>query len=285
MKTPNEKLPFLGTGTIGYLVAHRQTVVTTQLPAPRHRRALKRTCISCRLPGMRWRLTVALCAAVAAAAFLFGYEVRKWRYPPFALDLYVVRKEAIRQKVLQNFFYDYVVIGDSITEYAYLPSLCGKAVLNAGISGAVVQDAAGLMADLAPILSANTIILAVGINDAFKTRKRSDTIAADFERLVRLAKSTGAEVFAATLAPVDSTKPDGAARDKGTIASINALIKASVEHDHVITMDSSLKSDDTRDGVHLTEAGTQHWRGTIEAAVCPAWHSAHAIPLGSRTLR
>jgi hypothetical protein len=58
-----------------------------------------------------------------------------------------------------------------------------------------------LMADLAPTLSANTIVLAVGINDAFKTRKRSDTIAADFERLVRLAKSTGAEVFAATLAP------------------------------------------------------------------------------------
>jgi lysophospholipase L1-like esterase len=132
----------------------------------------------------------------------------------------------------------------SITEFA------AQSVLNAGISGARIRDAAGLMADLSPILRTNTIILVIGINDAITTQKRSDTIRADFERLVRLAKDTGAEVFAATVGPVDFTKPDGAARDSGLINAINTV-----------------------DGVHLTEVGAQRWRSAVEAVVCPSWGS------------
>jgi hypothetical protein len=75
-----------------------------------------------------------------------------------------------------------------------------------------IHDAARLMAELSPILRANTIILEIGINDAITTQKRSDTIRADFERLVRLAKDTGAEVFTSTVGPVDITKPDGCHR-------------------------------------------------------------------------
>jgi lysophospholipase L1-like esterase len=239
----------------------------------------------CKLSSMRWYFSITLCAAIAVTAFVLGYKVHKWRYPPTGLDHYIVRKEALRQKVQQNQFYNYVIIGDSITEYTYLPSLCGKSVLNAGISGAVIRDAAGLMADLAPILRAGTVVLAVGINDAIATRKRSDTTAADFERLVRLAKSTGAEVFAATLAPVDPTKPDGAARDPALISTLNAQIRASIPQDHLISLDTRLKSDETRDGVHLTEAGTQRWRSEIEGVVCPAWHSDHPTPLAAQTLR
>jgi hypothetical protein len=84
MKTPSGEAIFPGTDTIGHLVAHRQWSSPLSFPSPDHSRALKRTCSSYRVPGMRWRLTVAVCAATAAAAFLFGYEVRKWRYPPFA---------------------------------------------------------------------------------------------------------------------------------------------------------------------------------------------------------
>jgi lysophospholipase L1-like esterase len=225
---------------------------------------------------MRWPLSITLCAAIAAASFVLGYKVHKWRYPLIGFDHYLARKDAIQQKVGQNQFYDYVIIGDSIAEQAYLPSLCGKSVLNAGIGGAVIHDAATLMADLAPILRASTIILAVGINDTIKTRTLSDTSAADFDRFIRLAKNTGAEVFAATLTPVDSTKPDGATRDPELITTINAQIRGSIEHGHLIDLDANLKSDETTDGVHLTAAGTEHWRSAIEAAVCPAWSSAHA---------
>jgi lysophospholipase L1-like esterase len=225
---------------------------------------------------MRRELSITLCAAIAAVAFVCGYKVHKWRYPPTSFDHYVARKEAILEQVRQKRFYDYAIIGDSITEFADLPSLCGKSLLNAGISGAVIHEAAGLMAELASILRAGTIIIAIGINDADTTRTRSDTIAQDFERLVRLAKETGAEVFVATLAPVDATKPVGAARDPGLIATINAQIRASVEHDRLISLDANLTPDETRDGVHLTDAGARRWRGTIEAAVCPAWSSVHA---------
>jgi hypothetical protein len=233
---------------------------------------------------MRRMLSIGLCAAIAGGAFVLGYKVHKWRYP-LPLDHYVERKEAILQKVRQNRFYDYVVIGDSITEFTYLPSLCGKPALNAGIGGAVIGDATRLMADLSSILRAHTIVLAIGINDADTRRRRSDNVAADFERLVRLAKETGAEVFAATLAPVDLSKPDGAAHDPELITTINVQIRASIEQNHLINLDTALKPGDTSDGVHLTVAGTQHWRSAIEAAVCPSWHSADPTPLAARTLR
>jgi lysophospholipase L1-like esterase len=225
---------------------------------------------------MRRELSITLCAAIAAAAFVCGYKVHEWRYPLTGRNRYVVRKEAVLEQLRPNRLYHYVVVGDSITEFADLPSLCGKSLPNAGISGAAIHDAAELMDDLASILRAGTIIIAVGINDADTTRRRSDTIAQDFERLVRLAKDTAAEVFAATLAPMDATKPAGAARDPGLVAAINAQIRASMEHEHVISLDANLKPDETGDGVHLAEVGARHWRGAIEAAVCPAWSSAHA---------
>jgi hypothetical protein len=71
-----------------------------------------------------------VCAAVAAA-FVCGYEAHKWRHPLPGLDHYTARKEAILAQVRQNPSYDYAIIGDSITEHAYVSSLCGKSVLNA----------------------------------------------------------------------------------------------------------------------------------------------------------
>jgi hypothetical protein len=224
---------------------------------------------------MRVKLLIMVCAAVAAA-FVFGYKVHRWRYPPIGLDHYAARKDAILAQVRQHRSYDYAIIGDSITEYAHVPSLCGKSAFNAGIGGARIGDAAGLMAELSPILKANTIILAIGINDAVAAQKRSDTIRADFERLVRLAKDTGAEVFAATVGPVDMMKPEGAARDPGLVSTINAQIISSTEDKRLIDLSATLKADDTRDGVHLTEVGARRWRSAIEAVVCPSWSFDHA---------
>jgi len=223
-----------------------------------------------------WTRGKLLITVAVAATFVCGYEARKWRHLLPGFDHYTVRKEAILAEVRQNRSYDYAIIGDSITEFANVPSLCGKSVLNAGIGGARISDAAGLMAALSPILRANTIILAVGSNDAITTQKRSDTIRADFERLVRLAKETGAMVFAATVGPVDITKPAGVAYDPGLINVINAQIRASTDRNRLIDLNADLKVDDTMDGVHLTEAGVQRWRSAIEAAVCPSWSFDHA---------
>ena len=214
---------------------------------------------------MNIKLPITICAAVAAA-FVFGYEAHKWRYPQPDLDHYTARKDAIDAQVHQNQFYHYTIIGDSITEQAYVPSLCGKSVLNAGIGGARIRDAETLMAELSPSLKTDTIILAVGVNDT----RRNDAMRTDFKRLVRVAKDMGAEVFAATIAPVDVTKPDGAARDPVLIDAINAQIRSSVEGSYLIDMGASLKAEETKDGVHLTEAGARHWRSAIEATVCTA---------------
>ena len=217
----------------------------------------------------RGKLSMTVCAAVAAA-FVCGYAARKWRYL-LGPDHYTVRKEAILAEVREFRSYDYVIVGDSITEFANLPSLCGKSVLNAGISGARIRDAEELLTELSPILRANTIILAIGINDAKTAQKQSDTTRADFGRLVRLAKDTGVEVFAATVGPVDFTKPTGAAHDPRLIDAINTQVRAFTEDNRLIDLNATLKPDDTLDGVHLTEIGVQRWRSAIEAVVCPTW--------------
>jgi hypothetical protein len=81
------------------------------------------------------------------------------------------------------------------------------------------------MAELSPILRTHTIILAIGVNDANTTQKRSDTIRVDFGRLVGLAKEAAAEVFAATVGPVDIKKRAGAYYDPELINAINAQIR------------------------------------------------------------
>jgi hypothetical protein len=212
---------------------------------------------------MNINLPIRTCAVVAAA-FVFGYESHKWRHPQAELDHFTARKDAIVAQVHQHPFFDYTIIGDSITEHAYIPSLCGKSVLNAGIGGAEIRDAETLMAELAPILKTDKIILAVGVNDT----RRGDAKQTDFERLVRVAKAMGAEVFAATISPVDAAKPDGAARDPALIDAINAQIRSSVEASHLIDMGASMKAEETKDGVHLTEAGARKWGNAIEGTVC-----------------
>ena len=124
-----------------------------------------------------------------------------------------------------------------------------------------INDAKTLIAELSPILKTDTIVLAVGVNDT----RRSDAVPADFKRLIGVAKDTGAEVFAATISPVDFTKPDGAARDPVLIDAINEQIRSSVEGSRLIDMGRSLNAGETKDGVHLTEAGARHSRSAIEA--------------------
>jgi lysophospholipase L1-like esterase len=192
----------------------------------------------------------------------------RWRHPP-RREHFETREQAILAHARQNPTFDFAIIGDSITEFAYLPSLCGTPVLNAGIAGANVSDAKELMTMLSPVLQARTIVLAVGVNDAGTWASQRGAIEEEYEQLVRLAQSSGAEVFVATVGPVAS-----AAYDLSLIARINAQIKSVAARTGVMLIDlnAQLHADETTDGVHLNEVGNRRWRDLIEAAVC------HALP-------
>jgi lysophospholipase L1-like esterase len=207
------------------------------------------------------------CVVGATAIFLSGYEFHKWRHPP-SREHFEAREQAILAHTRQNPTADFAIIGDSITEFAYLPSLCGRPVLNAGISGVTVSDAKELMALLSPVLKARTIVLAVGVNDAGTWTHQTGVVEEEYEQLVRLAQSSGAQVFAATVGPV--TMRATAAYNLSRIAAINAQIKSVAARTRAMLIDlgAQLHADETTDGVHPNEAGNRRWRDLIEAAVC-----------------
>jgi lysophospholipase L1-like esterase len=137
-------------------------------------------------------------------------------------------------------------------------------VLNAGVDGARISDAKEL--------KARKIVLAIGINDAGTWARQSGVIEEDYDELVRLAKSSGAEVFVATVGPVGTTMAAGAAYDPSLIERINVPIKSVAARTglKLIDLNTQLRTDETSDGVHPNEAGNRRWRDLIEAAVCCA---------------
>lgn len=64
----------------------------------------------------------------------------------------------------------YLAIGDSLTEFAELPPLCGRKPINAGIGWATSETFEALGAKFAALSKPDFIIVALGTNDA--TRKK-----------------------------------------------------------------------------------------------------------------
>ena len=59
-----------------------------------------------------------------------------------------------------------MLVGDSITEFAYVPDLCGKPVLNAGLAGSQVGDWERRLPAMLTAAKPSIVIFALGINDA-----------------------------------------------------------------------------------------------------------------------
>jgi lysophospholipase L1-like esterase len=114
--------------------------------------------------------------------------------------------------------------------------------------------------------------LAVGVNNAGTWASQSGAVEEEYEQLVRLAQSSGAEVFVATVGPVATSMPAGAAYDFPSLHAFNAQIKSVAARTRVVLIDlnTQLRADETTDGVPLSEAGNRRWRDLIEAAVCHA---------------
>jgi lysophospholipase L1-like esterase len=163
--------------------------------------------------------------------------------------------------------FDYVIIGDSITEAAYLPRVCGAPVLNAGIGGARISDAKRLMGDLAGFVHPKAIVLAIGVNDG--QAKLSMSPAEDYRTLLQMARSTGATVFAATPAAVDYSGSLGQIFNRDRAHKISETITSQARMEGAEVIDLSQLHGHTIDGVHLDPTGYQDWIRAIEASVCP----------------
>jgi hypothetical protein len=148
----------------------------------------------------------------------------------------------------------YLAIGDSITEAAALPEICGRRPINAGIVGATVKTFDNFGRHLADLAQPDFIIVAVGTNDALHG------VAGFQERLSALISSLKQwPVIAIPLPPGHGVKE---------VAKFNAAIEA-LE----VTQAKPLERIETTDGVHLTAASYVAWKDSIVSAaskaICP----------------
>jgi lysophospholipase L1-like esterase len=121
-------------------------------------------------------LTLALAALLPAAAlcWLFVGGTAASQLTPRFDGFAKVRAKTI-QSQLDQVEGDYLIaLGDSHAERLYLPVLCGLNVLNAGISGATVQDVLALVRTVTPRRKARRILLVVGTNDIWSKRHPED---------------------------------------------------------------------------------------------------------------
>ncbi|MGY3549416.1 MULTISPECIES: SGNH/GDSL hydrolase family protein [unclassified Bradyrhizobium] len=157
-----------------------------------------------------------------------------------------------------------VIIGDSITEAALLPSsICGHDVVNAGIGGMTVGSYLPFAKKLLAGRRVQSIVVALGTNDSRSTAH----IESDYANLIdELAKHTTSLALAG-LPPVEmngklaSRDFDPASAEKND-AAIRAL--AAARHLPFVDLRSAMRGESlTLDGIHLSAAGYRQWREAI----------------------
>jgi hypothetical protein len=204
--------------------------------------------------------TIALIFIPAALVLIFlGSTTGVWPFAPrieLSKNRFLAIKAAIKQAPESI-----IVFGDSIVEGAPLPNLiCGRAVVNAGVTGATIEyfyrHATELLGSSRPRL----IVLAVGINNA------SPTAAKRFqshyqETVASLAEA--AAVLVATITPVRNGA-GSAGYDATLVQSLNTVIKATPSATDVIDLNTTLSGADwTTDGIHFGPDGYALWMKTM----------------------
>lgn len=148
------------------------------------------------------------------------------------------------------------VLGDSLVEQAYIPTLCGREGLNAGVSGASSRDVIQVAKTLH---DAGTDVKAVGVgtNDAIQERSPTD-FSRDLNTLLRLTKPAALIGISSIPGHVNAA------------SAINSVI-ISTARSHQLTYipaitDRALFSSDA---VHLNREGRREWVQRLMRACLP----------------
>lgn len=170
-----------------------------------------------------------------------------------------------------------IVLGDSITEASTLPrSLCGHAVVNAGLSGAsTASDLGNWLSGALAGKQAALIVVSLGTNDAFALRSQQAYQTSYGSLLAQLATMTSRVVVLA-VPPIEVRNKLTGARDdlRGTIDGYNSALPGLARNAGAKFMALPPMSDPhTIDGVHLNTAGYSVWDAAILQAAASICHS------------
>lgn len=207
-------------------------------------------------------------ALVAGIGGFAGVQYQKAKpHAPRAIEHFPQRLHAIKSQAAQMQAQT-LIIGDSLTEFARLPSLCGADVLNAGVSGATIEDTARWSDDLIATTNPKRIIFALGTNNA-KTALTATPVSVVMgvygDMIDRAQKSyEGHDIYIATLPAISTERPNFTASH---IEALNNGIRdlAAAKGVKLIELDQHLPM---TDGVHLKPEAYDFWRAQMNTA-CP----------------
>ena len=202
---------------------------------------------------MKLNRHLALAWSVAAlaiiAAILAFHEQQRIRAKYLLLARRTEQRSAIILAQAANANRPIVVFGDSITEQAKLPqSVCGHAMVNAGISGAQTFQLISVAEELAKEVRPFISIVALGINDV---RANNENFETDYSNLLNTMQET--------VVLVGLTKARGE-KTEGTNSAIERI--AAERHLHFIRQDDVGYGPD---GLHPDESNSAIWVRNIVA--------------------
>jgi lysophospholipase L1-like esterase len=211
---------------------------------------------------------IALVGLLAACAWA------AWPKRAVVVDTHSATRQFVIRSILARVDDPIVILGDSIVEASTLPrSLCGRAIVNAGIGGASTASHLGtVLADALGNKQAALVVVALGTNDAAiphsVAQYRSNYVAL----LTQLSALTPRSAILA-IPPPEAGLEEAKKVSVAVIDSYNAILPelASELRATFIAL-PSMPERHTLDGIHLNAAGYEIWNKAvlqgIESALC-----------------
>jgi lysophospholipase L1-like esterase len=211
---------------------------------------------------------IALVALVAACAWA------AWPRHAVVVDTHGPSRQFVIQSTLARVENAIVVLGDSIVEASTLPrSLCGHAIVNAGIGGA--STASNLGSILTGSLGngrAALIVVSLGTNDA-AVPNSVERYRSNYRALLTELAAVTPRTAIAAIPPPEAGLEEAKKVSLATIDSYNAILPGLAEEARATFIAlPAMPERHTLDGIHLNAAGYEIWdkailRG-IESALC-----------------
>jgi lysophospholipase L1-like esterase len=164
-----------------------------------------------------------------------------------------------------------VIVGDSITEGALLPSsVCGRKLINGGVAGADTGSYAAIANDILPEKAIPLIVVALGTNNSSRTAPRH-TFAKSYGDLADILMPHATKLMLAGIPQVEMAGAFAKSYfDSDSIDRHDAKIRSIAKQraaDFIDLRSGVGASGMTADGVHLNVAGYRLWNAAILSGI------------------
>lgn len=213
---------------------------------------------------MRRHLTlIAAALALVAVIVVSFWQGRRSLMPLVNAGHFNARQSMLRQQAEDSAAGGILLIGDSITEMTLMPALCGRPVLNAGIGATTVADWSGWVAPLAARARPGLVVIALGTNDAGRSRRFDADSWRDAVRGL-IAEAGGVPVLLVEPPSVDEARSNGDILGE-RLATQRAVLRGLVR-DGVRVIPATSFAGHAPDGIHPDRIGRERWRQALAGA-------------------